>query len=39
MCQNRRSITVPDYNVIGRGLLHKILRDAELTTEEFDKLL
>lgn len=37
--QNRRSITVPDYKSISRGLLRKILRDAELTPEEFLKLL
>ncbi len=38
-CQGRRSVTVPDYSVIGRGLLRKILRDAELTPDEFGKLL
>ena len=34
-----KSLTVPRHTVIGRGLLRKILRDAELTTEEFMKLL
>ena len=38
MCSGKRSITVPDHQV-GRGLLRKILRDAELTPEEFIKLL
>lgn len=38
-CQNRRSITVPDYKVVSRGLIRKILRDAELSSEEFLKLL
>jgi predicted RNA binding protein YcfA (HicA-like mRNA interferase family) len=38
-CSNRKNITVPDYDAISRGLLHKILRDAELSSEEFLKLL
>lgn len=37
--QSRHSITVPDYKSISRGLLRKILRDAELSPEEFLKLL
>jgi predicted RNA binding protein YcfA (HicA-like mRNA interferase family) len=38
-CAGKRSITIPDHKVIGRGLLKKILRDAEMTAEEFEKLL
>ena len=38
-CLNRRSVTVPDYRVVSRGLLRKILRDAELSIEEFLRLL
>jgi predicted RNA binding protein YcfA (HicA-like mRNA interferase family) len=38
-CPGKRSITVPDHKVVGRGLLRKILRDAELSPEEFEKLL
>ena len=34
-CSGRKSITVPDYKVIDKSLLRKILRDAELTIEEF----
>ncbi len=37
-CPGKKSITVPNH-VVGRGLLRKILRDAELTTEEFGQLL
>lgn len=37
-CQNRRSVTVPNYQAVSRGLLRKILRDAELSPEEFLKL-
>ena len=35
-----RKVTVPVHpgREIGRGLLRKILRDAEITLEEFDKL-
>lgn len=38
-CPGKRSITVPDHKVVGRGLLKKILRDAKLSAEEFQKLL
>lgn len=37
-CIGRKSVTVPDHNV-GRGLLRKILRDANLSPDEFSKLL
>jgi len=36
--QIRKSTTVPNH-VIGRGLLKKILRDTQLSTDEFIKLL
>jgi len=38
-CPGRRSVTVPDYPSISRGLLRKILHDAELSLDEFIKLL
>ena len=38
-CPGRISITVPNYKVVGRGLLRRILRDAELSVEEFMKLV
>lgn len=37
-CENRKSITVPNYKTVSRGLLMKILRDAEISREEFEKL-
>ena len=37
-CPGRKSITVPDHKVISRGLLRKILRDVELSPEEFENL-
>ncbi len=36
---SKKSITIPDYKDIGRGLLRKILRDAEITPQEFEELL
>jgi predicted RNA binding protein YcfA (HicA-like mRNA interferase family) len=38
-CPDRKSVTVPDYRTIDRSLLRKIIRDTELTAEEFRKLL
>jgi len=38
-CQNRKNITVPDYEAVSRGLLRKVLRDADLSAEAFIKLL
>lgn len=35
VCDGRRSVTVPDYKTIGRGLLRKILRDVDLSVEKF----
>ena len=34
-CAGRRSVTVPDYKSIDRSLLLKVLRDADLSVEEF----
>ena len=36
--KGRKSITIPNYRTIDRSLLRKILRDAELTPEAFEKL-
>jgi len=36
---SKKSITVPNYKIISRGLLRKILRDAEMSSEEFLKYL
>lgn len=38
-CPNRRSVTIPDYQAVSCGLLRKILRDVELSREEFLNLL
>ena len=37
--ENRWPITVPNHKILGTGLLRKILRDAELTTEDLLQLL
>ena len=34
-CKGRTSITVPDYKTIDRSLLVKILRDADISADEF----
>lgn len=38
-CSGRKSVTVPDYSTISKGLVRKILRDAKLSVEELVKLL
>ncbi len=35
----RPSVTVPDHKELRPGLLKKILKDADLTVEEFNQLL
>jgi len=37
-CPGRKSVTVPNYRAIDRSLLRKILRDAELNLDDFEKL-
>ncbi len=38
-CLSRRSVTVPDYRIIDRSLLKKILRDTEIDPGDFLKLV
>jgi predicted RNA binding protein YcfA (HicA-like mRNA interferase family) len=35
----RKPITVPRHPLIGKGLLKKILRDSEISSSDFKKLL
>lgn len=35
----KRPLTIPNHKIIGKGLLRKLLRDVELTVEDFLKLL
>lgn len=37
-CFGRKSITIPNYKTIDKSLIRKILRDAELSVEKFEKL-
>jgi len=37
--EDGRTVTVPMHKEIGRGLLRKIIRDAELSVDEFLALL
>lgn len=39
LCDNRPPVTVPNYKVIDRALLLKILRDARLTAADFVSML
>jgi predicted RNA binding protein YcfA (HicA-like mRNA interferase family) len=36
--KNKKPLTIPNHKLIGRGLLRKIVRDAEITVEEFNNL-
>ena len=38
-CNGKSPVTVPAYSTISRGLLRKILRDAELTPQQFLDLM
>ncbi|MDO8574293.1 MAG: type II toxin-antitoxin system HicA family toxin [bacterium] len=38
-CERKRSVTVPDYKTVSRGLLRKIVRDADLSPDDFIRLL
>jgi predicted RNA binding protein YcfA (HicA-like mRNA interferase family) len=36
--KNKKPLTVPNYKIIDRGLLRKIIRDAGIGVEEFNLL-
>ena len=36
---DKRPLTIPNHKVLGRGLLRKLLRDSELSVDDFVKLL
>ncbi|MBN2489091.1 MAG: type II toxin-antitoxin system HicA family toxin [Methanosarcinaceae archaeon] len=36
---SKKPITIPDHKVLGKGLLRKLLRDAEISTGDFVNLL
>lgn len=37
-CSGKPSVTVPDYRSIDRSLLRKILRDLNISVDDFNKL-
>lgn len=37
--QTKKPLTISDHKILGRGLLRKLLRDAELSAKEFVKLV
>ncbi len=37
--RNKKPLTIPHHKTLGRGLLRKLLRDAEINIEEFIELL
>ena len=36
---NKQPITIPNHKILRKGLLRKLLRDTELTVEDFLKLI
>ena len=32
---SRKPLTIPDHKEVGKGLLHKLIRDAAISLEEF----
>jgi predicted RNA binding protein YcfA (HicA-like mRNA interferase family) len=37
--RDRKPLSVPDHKIIGKGLLHKILRDAGIDADQLRQLL
>ncbi len=37
--KSKKPLTIPKHKVLGKGLLRRLLRDAEISVEEFNKLL
>ncbi|MGB3458785.1 MAG: type II toxin-antitoxin system HicA family toxin [Halobacteriota archaeon] len=37
--RSKKPLTVPKHKVLGKGLLRKLLRDAEISIDEFRELL
>jgi predicted RNA binding protein YcfA (HicA-like mRNA interferase family) len=37
--RSKKPLTIPKHKVLGKGLLRKLLRDAEMSVDEFRELL
>ena len=35
----KKKLTIPNHKTLGRGLLRKLIRDAEISIEEFNEAL
>ena len=35
----RKPLSIPNHKVLGRGLLRKLIRDANISVDEFNKLV
>jgi len=36
---SKKPLTIPRHHILGKGLIRKLLRDAEISSDEFRKLL
>ena len=39
LCERKEPLSVPDTKTLGRGLLRKIMRDAEISPSDLERLL
>ncbi|VVB97800.1 HicA toxin of bacterial toxin-antitoxin [uncultured archaeon] len=37
--RSKKPLTIPNHKIVGKGLLRKLLRDAEITIEDFCSLI
>jgi predicted RNA binding protein YcfA (HicA-like mRNA interferase family) len=37
--KNKKPLNIPKHNVLGKGLLRKLIRDAEISVEAFNELV
>ncbi len=36
---SRKPLSIPNHKVLGRGLLRKLIRDANISVDQFNKLI
>lgn len=37
--KNKKPLTIPNHKIIGKGLLRKLIRDAEISIDKFVEIL
>lgn len=37
--RSKKPLTIPEHKIIGRGLLRKLIRDADISVDEFIEIL